>query len=487
MAGESKPLVAVAGASGFVGTHLRRRLSDRFRFRALSRSANVVEQRGGSGATEWRHCDLYSLPKLAAALEGCAYGIYLVHSMAPSSRMLQGRFEDTDLLLADNFIRAAEEAGLTHVVYLSGLMPGPGEALSPHLRSRREVEAVLRSRSVTVTILRAGLIFGPGGSSFSMLVNLVRRLPVMVLPAWVSSKTHSIDVDNVCDAFALSLEDASLAGGTYDLGGHTAMTYRELIHRTAAFLGRRVRALDFPANCFRLSKHWVALFGSVPLALVGPLQESLRHHLEAAPNPLMDRLADRIVPLEASLRKAVDGRGRPLPNPRSHTQAKDARQIKRAKRVRSVQRMALPPGWGAGEIADEYGKWLSRRFGGALNAERDGAGVVRFLAFGNRLTLLELTPTPYTADNARRRAFYISGGLLSRKVDPPGRFEFRLFPENNCLIASIHGFAPTLPWWIYAFSQARLHLGVMHAFERHLNAIAAGEARADREAPAEGS
>jgi uncharacterized protein YbjT (DUF2867 family) len=121
--------------------------------------------------------------------------------MAPSSRLVQGNFEDTDLLLADNFIRAAESAGLKHVIYLSGLIPEGDEQLSPHLRSRLEVESVLRSRSVKVTVLRAGLIFGPGGSSFSMLINLVRRLPVMLLPAWVRSTTHSIDIENVCQAF----------------------------------------------------------------------------------------------------------------------------------------------------------------------------------------------------------------------------------------------------------------------------------------------
>ena len=132
----AKPLVAIAGASGFVGTHLRRYLGKGFRFRALTRSPSVVERHSGDGETQWRHCDLYSLPKVTEALEGCELGIYLVHSMAPSSRLIQADFEDTDLLLADNFIRAAEAAGIKHVIYLSGLMPQEGVEPSPHLRSR---------------------------------------------------------------------------------------------------------------------------------------------------------------------------------------------------------------------------------------------------------------------------------------------------------------------------------------------------------------
>jgi hypothetical protein len=128
--------------------------------------------------------------------------------------------------------------------------------------------------------------------------------------------------------------------------------------------------------------------------------------------------------------------------------------------------MPLPDGWDAQQVAMEYGEWLSRRFGGWINASKDSAGVVRFSSLG--FILLELTPTAYSQGSERRRAFYISGGLLSREVDPPGRLEFRLFPEQDALIVSIHGFAPMLPWWIYANTQARIHLRVMQAFARHL-------------------
>lgn len=464
-----KPLVAVAGASGFVGTHLRQHLSETFRFRALTRSPTVVEQGIADHSTEWTHCDLYSLPKVTEALQGCEYGFYLVHSMAPSSRLMQGSFEDTDLLIADNFVRAAESAGLKHIIYLSGLMPEGDEPLSPHLRSRLEVERVLKSRSVKVTVLRAGLIFGPGGSSFSMLINLVNALPVMLLPVWVRSTTQSIDIQNVCEAFELCLTDDAFANGdVYDLGGHEPMTYRALILKTGAFLGKRVRTYDLPWNLLALSRHWVAHFGKVPVALVGPLQESLRHNLRARPNALLDRLSRSMLSLEESLAKAVGSDGMPRSNPRSKTQAVDSRQIKQEKRVRSVQRMPLPVGFDAQQVSVEYGRWLSRTFANFINAETDENGVVRFYAIFKRLKLLELSPTPWSFQNKRRCAYYISGGLLTTEIDPPGRFEFRLFPSSGCIIASIHGFAPRLPWYIYCITQAPLHAWVMQAFSRHL-------------------
>ncbi len=461
-------VVGLAGASGFVGTHLIEALAPLCRFRALSRSANVVATLASGSEVEWRRCDLYSEPKLTEALRGCDCAIYLVHSMAPSSRLVQGSFEDTDLLLADNFIRGAEAAGVRHVIYLSGLMPENCEGLSPHLRSRLEVEKVLRSRSVTVTVLRAGLIFGPGGSSFSLLVNLVRRLPVMLLPAWVRSTTHSIDIKNVCEAFALCLQREELAGGIYDLGGHEPMTYRAMIERTAGVLGKRTRFINFPFHWFGITKHWVAFFGSVPKALVGPLQESLQYDLVARPNPLLDLMKDRMVGFETSLAGSVDAAGCPKPNPRSQTQSADRVAMRKARRVRSVQRMSFPEPISAPEVAEEYGRWLTRRFRGFITATTDATGTVRFTLLGTGPTLLELTPTPYSMGSPRRCAFYITGGCLSRKVDPPGRLEFRMFPEQGCLIASIHEFAPTLPWWIYANTQARLHLRVMRAFARHL-------------------
>jgi uncharacterized protein YbjT (DUF2867 family) len=405
---------------------------------------------------------------LTEALQGCDCAIYLVHSMAPSSRLVQGSFEDTDLLLADNFIRGAEAAGVRHVIYLSGLMPENCEGLSPHLRSRLEVERVLRARSVKVTVLRAGLIFGPGGSSFSLLVNLVRRLPIMLLPAWVRSKTHSIDIKNVCQAFELCLRREDLAGGIYDLGGHEPMTYRAMIEQTARALGKRPRFINFPFHWFGLTKHWVAFFGSVPRALVGPLQESLQHDLVARPNPLLDAMEGQMVSFADSLARSVDADGRPKPNPRSQTQPADLVALRKARRVRSVQRMVYFGPVAAPEVAAEYGRWLTRRFRGVITATTESGGTVRFRLLRSGPTLLELTPTPYSMGSQRRCAFYITGGLLARRVDPPGRLEFRLFPEQRCLIASIHEFAPTLPWWIYANTQARLHLRVMRAFARHL-------------------
>ena len=464
-------MVAIAGASGFVGSFVRSDLASRYRFRGLTRSPTVASRETDETGTEWKQCDLFSLPKVTEALEGCDFAVYLVHSMSPSSRLVQANFADLDLLLADNFIRAAEAAGVKRLVYLGGLLPDREDKISPHLGSRLEVEKILRSRSVPVVALRAGLIFGPGGSSFTMLIRLVQRLPFMILPRWVRSKTHSIDIADVVRAVDLGLSDARFAEGAFDLGGHEPMTYRQLILKTGNLLGKNIRFVNFPFNAFGLSKRWVALFGGVPSSLVGPLLESLTHDLEAKPNPLLDEIRKGAVPFEESLRLSVDEEGQPRPNPRKSVRKADMPRIRKAKLVRSVQRMYLPEGWTAEDVAQEYGDWLTLRFKGLLTVSQGDKGQIYFDWRWPGMRLLRLELTPFSSKGDRRRAFYITGGVLARSPEPPGRLEFRIFPDEKFLIAAIHGYEPRLPWWVYSLTQARVHLFVMRCFGRHLKRV----------------
>jgi uncharacterized protein YbjT (DUF2867 family) len=396
----------------------------------------------------------------------------MVHSMLPSSRLVQGNFRDMDVLLADNFIRAAEEAGVKRVIYLGGLIPQQENEseLSPHLASRLEVERILGFRSIPVTVLRAGLIFGPGGSSARMLLNLTRRLPFMILPQWTRNRTQSVDIRDVVRAMDLVLESDAFTG-TYDLASHAPMSYRDMILNTGNLLGRQPASVTFPANLFRLSRRWVSLFGSTPTYLVGPLLESLRHNLEARPNPLLEAIADEAISFEQSVKDSIDHEGRPLPNPRQTTQEKDNRRIHRAKRVRSIQRMPLPDSWSAPKLSDTYASWINRSSLSLIREDRSADGTLRFKFFATRLVLLEFTPTPFSIDCKYRRAYYITGGILARKVDPPGRFELRIFPELGCLITAIHGYKPSVPWWLYSITQANVHLAVMKAFSRYLGRL----------------
>jgi len=467
---QNTPTVAIAGGSGFVGTSLRIALAHKYQWQALTRSASVAQRKHGADNTTWRRCDLFSFSQVKQALKGARYGVYFVHSMLPSSRLVQGSFEDMDLQLADNFIRAAAAVGIEHIIYLGGLIPEnvPSEQLSRHLASRLEVEAVLRSHAIPVSVIRAGLIFGPGGSSMQMLINLVRNLPIMFLPQWTQSFTQSTDYRDIIRACERLLDDPTLQGGTYDIGGHRPMTYRKMILATAAILNRKPLTLDLPLNIIGISRFWVSVFGKVPPDLVNPLLDSLKHTLLARPNVLQSQIAAAAVPFEQSVQDAIDDQAKPLPHPRIREHRKDNQLLKQAKRVRSIQRVPLPRGWKAQHLAHAYFRWLGSHAEFALNIHIFPHNI-SICSKTPQLELLNMRLTPNSLKQKRRYSYIIDAGLLVRKNETAGRFDFITFPENECAIIAIHDYAPALPWWVYQYTQANLHLLVMTAFREFLN------------------
>lgn len=469
--------VAIAGATGFVGRALRSRLiAEGYRVLGLTRSptrAGIEDEEG----VEWRHCDLFSMGEVRRALEGVDYAFYLVHSMHPSARLTQASFVDLDLLLADNFARAAEANRVRQILYLGGIRP-TDSTCSDHLASRLEVEATLAGRAVPVTALRAGIVIGPGGSSLEMLVDLVRRLPAMVLPSWTRTRSAPIGLQDVLKASLHCLGNSETFGESYDIGGPEVMSYRDMMRRTAQVLGRKIPMFAVPFVTPGLSKGWVSLVTGTPLALVGPLVESLRHDVLPDDNPMQARLLPEAVPFETALKDAIDDRGRPHENPRRALRSGDDSRIKQGRTVRSVQRMPLPSGADAEWVADEYLRWLPRFVWPFLTVQVEGR-VARFMIRATGLTLLELTRSPESS-RPDRQQFLITGGKLAR-VDATlqGRFEFREVLERKSIIAAIHDFRPALPWYVYNASQALVHLVVMRAFGRHLQRVAPGRALAE--------
>jgi uncharacterized protein DUF2867 len=86
------------------------------------------------------------------------------------------KFEALDRTAARNFAEAARSAGVRRVIYLGGL--GTGEHLSPHLASRQEVGAILRSSGVPTIEFRASIVIGSGSASDELVRRLV-HLPLL--------------------------------------------------------------------------------------------------------------------------------------------------------------------------------------------------------------------------------------------------------------------------------------------------------------------
>ena len=448
-----RPRVVVAGASGFVGRVLVSRLAERFDVVALSRSP-----RQSTDGVRWVKADLFSLLDCERAMEGADRVVYLVHSMQPSARLSQGRFADMDLILADNVARAAK--GTKQILYLGGLIP-EGEQLSEHLRSRLEVERALAAHGTPVTTLRAGLVIGPGGSSFRILRNLVERLPVMICPEWTESFTQPIDLDTLLDVLIASLSDPKGEGQTYDVGGPERCSYRSLISRTATVLGRKRLLIPVPVLAPPLSAWWVTLVTGSSRALVTPLVESLRHTMVVGDRRLQERLALPGQPIDAALSQAVS-------EPPCAAPPRLAAPFV-GNTVRSVQRLTLPAGWDATRVTREYMEWLPRGLWPLITVSVEGERCT-FCLRGLRAPLLVLRYAPERS-TPDRTVLYIQGGLLAQNDPGRARLEFRVVLGGDAILAAIHDFVPQLPWFIYNLTQAPAHLWVMFAFGRHLKRL----------------
>lgn len=266
--------IVIAGASGFVGKQLLSVLNKDHEIVGISRRPRKSE-----GGIHWVQCDLFSLLDIERTLNGADVAIYLVHSMLPSARLTQGSFRDFDMILADNFSRAAKLANVKHIIYLSGIIP-PDALLSEHLQSRLEVENILKSSGVPTTSLRAGLIIGPEGSSFEMMLRLVQRLPAMVCPYWTSTLSYPIAVWDVVAVINHCIENGPLeTTDCLDICGPDPLSYEEMMRHLSLKLDKKHMFLPVPFVSPQLSKLWVRLITGAPKDLVYPLVDSLKTHM----------------------------------------------------------------------------------------------------------------------------------------------------------------------------------------------------------------
>ncbi|MEM9895033.1 MAG: NAD(P)H-binding protein [Bacteroidota bacterium] len=445
-----KQKVAIAGATGFIGKWFIDQFHETYHIVALSRGA-VEDERYPD--VEWRQADLYSLSSTTEALKDADFALYLVHSMTPSTRLNQGSFENTDLLLADNFARSAEACKLKQIVFVGGILPKDTKHFSKHLQSRYETEQTLASRSVPVTTLRAGIIIGPGGSSFQVVEQLVKRLPVMACPAWCKSPSQPIDVLDMLAFLKKAIGNKEAYGQAIEVGGPEVVSYMQMLKETSQQMNRKRTIFSIPFFTLGFSKLWVALFSGSSTTFISPLIESLRHDMRVKEDQKFNWTGS--ISISASIKKALTESALKIKRRYAKEEERNT--------VRSVQRLGNPGNKSAKWIADRYPGWLDDFFSFILKAKRKD-DQVRFYLFG--IMLLQLQYMPERSDE-NRRLFFITGGALSKRSDM-GWLEFRSVLENSYIISAIHRFVPSLPWFVYKYTQAIMHLFVMNQFDRYL-------------------
>ena len=286
--------VLLTGSTGFIGGRLLYALDAKgFTVRCLVRKGESLKTVNSlRREPSVVYADLLDPDSLPPALEGVGAAYYLVHSMGGRSIKETMAFADRDRRCAENFLGAAEKAGMKRIVYLGGLGE-TGKGLSEHLSSRQEVARILQSGTVKTTALRAAVIIGAGGASFEIVRSLAERLPVMLCPRWVDTRSQPIAVENVIDYLAGCLENEATAGLTLDIGGPDIMTYRDLMLLYARVRGLKRWIVTVPVLTPKLSAFWVNLITSVPAGIVYPLIEGLKNEVICRDNRIRE-----LVPIE---------------------------------------------------------------------------------------------------------------------------------------------------------------------------------------------
>jgi len=264
--GDVTPLrILVTGATGFVGRRLAPSLVEAgYDVRAMTRRPEAYDGPGTPVGA-----DVHDPDTLGPALEGIDVAYYLVHSLDSAD------FEQMDARAARAFGEAAAAAGVRQIVYLGGL-GAEGDDLSAHLRSRREVEGLLGEGGVPVTVLRAAIVVGQGGISWELTRQLVKNLPAMVVPKWVSTRTQPIAVDDVIRYLVGVADRPEAFDRVFEIGGPDQLSYLEMLEIAAEIsTGRQVPIVKVPVLTPRLSSYWLALVTDVDVTTGRNLIDSM--------------------------------------------------------------------------------------------------------------------------------------------------------------------------------------------------------------------
>lgn len=287
MPGEiTNKIILLTGSTGYIGGRLVPRLLESgYHVRCMVRDPSRLQGRPWHNEIEIVIGDVLQPESLISVMNGVSAAYYLVHSLAGGPD-----FHQRDITAATNFSAAARYAGIERIIFLGGLAEASG-GLSEHLRSRQQTGDALRSSGVPVTELRAGVIVGSGSLSFEMIRYLSERVPVLICPRWVFTRTQPIGIREVLDYLTAVLNVPESRDQIIEIGGSEIVTYGEMMMIYAEVRGLKRYIIPVPVLTPRLSSLWVNLVTPIPAAIARPLIEGLRNE-----SIVHDNIAQKMFP-----------------------------------------------------------------------------------------------------------------------------------------------------------------------------------------------
>ena len=224
--------------------------------------------------------DFLKKPEAHPLLRDIDVAYYLIHSMSDDTN----DFESLEKTSAQNFVQLIQHTSARQIIYLGGITNE--KMLSRHLASRKMVADILSAGRVPVTALKAGIIVGSGSSSFEIIRDLVEKLPVMISPKWVNTRTQPIAIRNVLEYLTGVLLRPETFGRSYDIGGPDILTYKAMMLQFAKVRGLKRYIITVPVMTPKLSSYWLYFVTNTSYKLAANLVNSMKVEVVATQNDL---------------------------------------------------------------------------------------------------------------------------------------------------------------------------------------------------------
>lgn len=238
-------LVTVFGGSGFVGGQVVRALAKAgYRVRVAVRQPNLayrMRMLGDVGQIEVVQANARVPSSVARALDGAEGCVNLVGVLWESGRQ---KFQSIHAMAARNIAEAAAKAGVTRLVHVSAI-GAKADSESKYFRSKADGEAAVRAAFPGATIVRPSLVFGVEDKFFNKFAQIAALSPVMPLVGG-DTRVQPVFVGDVAAVIAKAVASPAAVGVTYELGGPTVYTMREILQLILTETGRDRPLLPLP-------------------------------------------------------------------------------------------------------------------------------------------------------------------------------------------------------------------------------------------------
>lgn len=297
-------MILLTGATGFIGSRVLHALSRKnLQIRCLVRKPKTTEKPN----IEYVIGDVLDHNSLVVATAGVETVYYFIHMMGNQPRGEQKKFDVLDRAAIENMVSACKLNGVKRIIHLTGIR-NTEEKLSHHLRSRKEVEDIIRNSGIDYTIFRASVIIGRGGAAFDILDTAVKKFPVIPVLDWENTQVQPIFIDDVIRYLVECLEKKETINKCYDIGCSQVLTYKELMKEYAKELGLKRKFIRIPG-----SWHWISSMALGKLSPVDPnivywLIESLQNNMICELNDLDRIFGFEPTSFKESLRRSVRDR-----------------------------------------------------------------------------------------------------------------------------------------------------------------------------------